>query len=296
MSKITIFTPTYNRAKLLLRLYKSLKNQSSINFEWVIVDDGSCDNTKQVVNGFIEEDAFPINYIYQNNKGKHFAINRGVKEAKGELFWIVDSDDYLPTNAIAIVQKKYNSISDNPNICGVAGRCIYKNGEIVGNEFAEDIISTSIDIRYKKKVTGDLAEVFKTSVMKEYPFPEIKGEKFCPEALLWNRIAQVYQLLFFNIGIYIADYQVDGLTSNIVNIRMKSPVASMLTYSELASYTIPLVQKAKAFINFWRFSFNSTRQFSQKWSMMSSWFSIIAVPIGYLLFLRDKNNHNTTQG
>ena len=285
---ITIFTPAYNRADLLPRLYKSLKEQSVDVFEWIIVDDGSQDKTQQVVQKFIDEGVLSINYVYQDNKGKHFAINRGVKEAKGELFWIVDSDDYLPTNAIAIVQKKYNSISDNSNICGVAGRRVYKNGEIVGNEFAEDIISTSIDIRYKQKVTGDLVEVFKTSVMKEYPFPEIKGEKFCPEALVWNRIAQVYQLLFFNTGIYIADYQVDGLTSNIVKIRMTSPVASMLTYSELASYAIPLVQKAKAFINFWRFSFNSSQPLVYKFNLLKNYTGVIFLPLGFLLFIKDK--------
>lgn len=289
---ITIFTPAYNRADLLPRLYKSLKEQTVDVFEWVIVDDGSSDSTKQVVNGFIEEDVFPINYIYQNNKGKHFAINRGVKEARGELFWIVDSDDYLPRNAIALVKVKYNSISDNSKICGVAGRCVYKNGEIVGNEFAEDIISTSIDIRYKQKVTGDLVEVFKTSVMKEYPFPEIKGEKFCPEALQWNRIAQVYQLLFFNTGIYIADYQVDGLTSTIVKIRMKSPVASMLTYSELASYSIPLREKVKANINFWRFSFNSNKSFEEKLKMVSIFLSVIGYPLGYIMYLKDLKQFN----
>lgn len=289
---ITIFTPAYNRADLLPRLYKSLKEQTVDVFEWVIVDDGSSDSTKQVVNGFIEEDVFPINYIYQNNKGKHFAINRGVKEARGELFWIVDSDDYLPRNAIALVKVKYNSISDNSKICGVAGRCVYKNGEIVGNEFAEDIISTSIDIRYKQKVTGDLVEVFKTSVMKEYPFPEIKGEKFCPEALQWNRIAQVYQLLFFNTGIYIADYQVDGLTSTIVKIRMKSPVASMLTYSELASYSISLREKVKANINFWRFSFNSNKSFEEKLKMVSIFLSVIGYPLGYIMYLKDLKQFN----
>ena len=115
MCEITVFTPAFNRAKLLPRLYKSLKNQSSINFEWVIVDDGSQDETQQVVQKFIDEGVLPINYVYQDNKGKHFAINRGVKEANGELFWIVDSDDYLPPNAIAQKKKKYNSVSDNSN-------------------------------------------------------------------------------------------------------------------------------------------------------------------------------------
>lgn len=290
MCTITIFTPTYNRAKLLPRLYKSLQQQNSSVFEWIIVDDGSQDNTREVIQEFINENVFKIIYVYQDNKGKHYAINKGVKLAKGELFWIVDSDDYLPKTALSLVLNKYAIVANNPKFCGVAGRRININGKIVGNEFGQDISSNSIDIRFKHKVNGDLVEVFKTSVMKDFPFPEINNEKFCPEALIWNRIAQKYKLLFFNTGIYVADYQPEGLTSKIIQIRMNSPIASMLTYSELASYKIPLIKKAKALINFWRFSLNSTKSFTYKLNLLNNALSFMCFPLGFLMYLRDKYN------
>jgi len=137
-------------------------------------------------------------------------------------------------------------------------------------------------------VKGDLSEVFRTQVLREFPFPQIEGERFCPEALVWNRIAQQYKLLYFNQPIYIAEYQSTGLSAKIVKIRMQSPQASMLTYSELASYNIPALEKLKAILNFWRFSWNSKAPLAAKRRMISSWFSVIAGPLGYILYLNDR--------
>ena len=125
-------------------------------------------------------------------------------------------------------------------------------------------------------------------MLKEFTFPEIENEKFCPEALLWNRIAQKYDFLFFNKGIYTTQYLEDGLTAKIVKIRMTSPLASMLCYSELATYSIPLFEKIKANINFWRFSFNSKRNFLKKIKNVNFIFSIICLPLGLLLFFNDQ--------
>ena len=117
----------------------------------------------------------------------------------------------------------------------------------------DTIDSDCVEIRLKYKVVGDLKEVFLTKVMREFPFPEIDGERFCPEALVWGRIAQKYRMRYFNKPIYLAEYQDDGLTHRIVRIRMDSPVASCTHYSELNGYKIPFVQKLKAAINYWRF-------------------------------------------
>lgn len=289
--KITIFTPTYNRAYNLHNLYSSICNQTYEDFEWVIVDDGSVDDTKFVVEDFLTEERININYHYQENKGKHFAINKGVSLAKGELFLILDSDDELPDFALQVIVSKYEALKENKNIGGIAGRRMFKEGDIVGSNNFSELISNSLDIRYKHKVTGDLVEIFKTNVLKEFPFPEIQNEKFCPEALLWNRIAQKYKLFFFNQGIYITQYLPDGLTSKIVKIRMTSPIASMLTYSELQSYEVPFVQKIKANINFWRFSFNSNYSFFKRLKMVSLGLSFIGLPLGFVLYLNDKKNN-----
>lgn len=285
---ITVFTPTYNRSELLKNVYHSLLQQTFVNFEWIIVDDGSTDNTEQIVQTFIKDEKIEISYLKQLNRGKHIAINNGVNEAKGTYFFIVDSDDFLPENALSILNEKILVAQDLNNIGGVVGRKMFINKQQIGSKFSSDIISDSVEIRYKYKITGDLAEVFKTSVLKEFPFPEIENEKFCPEALVWNRIAQKYQLLFFKESIYIADYLPDGLTHRIVKIRMQSPMASMLHYAELSSYKVPIQVKLKSAINFWRFSCNASIPFKEKINLLNHFFYLSMLPLGFLMYLKDK--------
>lgn len=290
--KITIFTPTYNRAYNLKNVYDSIIAQTYKDFEWIVVDDGSSDNTQQLINSFQEENKIQIKYFYQKNSGKHFAINSGVSLAEGELFVILDSDDKLPENSLSLIAENYKKIENIKEVGGVCGRKAYFDGSVVGNSNGiNEIITDSLEIRYKHHITGDLAEVFKTEVLKEINFPEISNEKFCPEALVWNRISKKYKLFFFDQIVYNCEYLPDGLTSKIVKIRMTSPIASMLTYSELESYNIPFVQKIKANINFWRFSFNSNYSFSKKLKMVSVVNSFFGLPLGFVLYLKDKKNN-----
>ncbi|NJM78917.1 MAG: glycosyltransferase family 2 protein [Flavobacterium sp.] len=289
---LTIFTPSYNRAYRLNNLYQSLLQQNFHDFEWLIVDDGSIDETEKLVSNFQKENKIEINYYKQDNKGKHIAINKGVSLAKGDLFFIVDSDDRLPDNTLEVIHRKYETIKSNINLVGVAGRKAYFNKKIVGSEKPfNDLITDGLSIRFKNKIQGDLAEVFKTKILKQFPFPEIPNEKFCPEALVWNRIAQKYKLLYFNESIYECEYLEDGLTAKITKIRMRSPIASMLTYSELASYAIPFLGKAKATANYWRFSFHSKLSFLNKLKKVSLLISIIAFPLGCLMYLKDKTKN-----
>ena len=216
---ITVFTPTYNRAKLLPRLYRSLKEQTNKDFEWVIVDDGSTDDTKEVIENIIiqQENDFPIRYFYKENGGKHTAINQGVKLALGEFFLILDSDDSLPVYSLEKIQTFYNKSKAQLNFGGVCGLMGHHDGTRIGSGFPSKIIyANTIELRYKYHITGDLLEIFKTDVLKEYPFPEITGERFCPEALLWNRIARKYKLYCFKEIIYFRDYLDGGITYKII--------------------------------------------------------------------------------
>lgn len=285
---ITVFTPSYNRAKLLPRLFESLKKQTYRYFEWIIVDDGSVDDTRELVQQLAPAD-FPVKYYYQENAGKHFAINRGVKEAAGALFFILDSDDMIPEDALAIVAQKYETSKDKSRIGGVAGRKAYFNGSLIGSAIGvnEEIMDV-FDFRYKRKITGDMCEVFKTSVLKEFPFPEIKGEKFCPEALVWNRIGTKYPLLWFNDPIYLAEYQPDGLTDRIFEVRKKSPVATTICYQELSRIPIPLTYRFRALINYWRFAFYLNKTFADKFKAVHPLLSLLALPIACLMYLNDK--------
>lgn len=285
--RITVFTPTYNRAYIIENLYKSLVKQSCNNFEWLIVDDGSTDNTKDLVSKWIDEKKITIRYFSIENGGKHVAINYAVRIAKGLLFFIVDSDDILPNNSLEYIETIFDQY-ENHELGGVVGRKAYFNGKYVGSNENFDIIhSNPLEIRFKYKLAGDLAEVFKTEVLKMFPFPEFKNEKFCPEALIWNRIAQSYSFVYFDEVVYNCEYLEDGLTKKITRIRMQSPEASMLHYSELESYNIPFLEKIKANINYWRFSFNSKKTFSKKISKVNKFRSLIGFPIGILFYIND---------
>ena len=287
---ISVFTATYNRGYTLRKLYNSLCNQSRKDFEWIIVDDGSTDDTDAIVAKWIQENRIKIVFFKQKNGGKHRAFNKGVSLAEGELFFNVDSDDYLLQNSLEIIFEKYTTASMKYDIVGVAGRRIYESGEIVGNQTFHELVSNSLEIRNTFKVTGDLVEVFELKKLKEFPFPEIENELFCPEALIWNRIATKYKLLFFNQGIYVTEYLADGLTAKITKIRMESPITSMLFYSELEKHNIPWLQKIKANINFWRFSFNSKKSIYSNFKNVKLFNSIIGLPIGFMMYLKDKKS------
>ena len=282
---ITVLTPTYNRASLLINLYQSLIKQDFGNFEWVIVDDGSVDATTDIVNQFIQEGQIVITYIKQANGGKHRALNRGVKEAKGELVLIVDSDDSLPNKSLSIIYSHYLDIKDNSSIGGVCGLMAHHDGTIIGDrKICSSMNLSSIEMRYKYGFVGDVCEVFKTEILREFPFPEIENEKFCPEALVWNRIATKYKLHYFNEVIYYRDYLDDGLTSKIVRIRMNSPIASMMCYAELNQLDIPFKDKIKAAVNYWRFRlcYSGSRNYP---SLHGLW-NVVA-PLGWLIHLND---------
>ncbi len=285
--KITVFTATYNRAYIIENLYNSLIVQSYKDFEWLIVDDGSTDNTEDLVEKWINEKKVRIRYFVQENSGKHFAINYALGIAKGMYFFIVDSDDILPNNSLEYIENVFGQF-ENEGIGGVVGRKAYFNGSYVGsNNNFDTLLSNPLEIRYKYKLSGDLAEVFKTEVLKLFPFPQFENEKFCPEALVWNRIAQDYSFVYFDKAVYNCEYLEDGLTKKITRIRMLSPEASMLHYSELESYNIPFLEKVKANINYWRFSFNSKKSLSKKISKVNLFRSLIGFPIGILFYLND---------
>lgn len=287
---ITILTPAYNRASLLPRLFDSLLRQTFKDFEWIVVDDGSTDNTHEVLASIKERcgDAFPMTCLYKENGGKHMAINMGVTRAQGELFFIVDSDDMLPPNALAIVAEEWRPISGDSNFGGVAGLDVAMDShEVIGSGLPQEHIDcNAIDIRYRHHVTGDMKEVFRTEVLREFPFPEFAGERFCPEQLVWFRMARRYRLRYINKPIYIADYQPDGITAGITRARMRNPSASMLTYAELTECPVPFLVKVKAAINFWRFWHCRTAtsvvpRLALRWHWLR--------PLGWMMHVRDGN-------
>lgn len=267
----------------------------------MVVDDGSTDETKNISQSLYqrEETFFPIRYFYQENGGKHRAINQGVKEANGELFFIADSDDMLPPDALETVARVYEGVRGESSFAGICGLDGTLEGQVIGSGLPKgQIDDTSIAIRFRYGVTGDMKEVFRTDVLKEFPFPEINGERFCPEMLVWNRIASKYKLRFINQVVYLAEYQDDGITSKIVKARMQSPVSSMMTYQELIMFhKVPLKAKIRAAINYWRFRFcykasSSCRTGGASIPKLAWWWGLVA-PLAYLLHLKDIRQFST---
>ena len=234
---ITVFTPTYNRAHLLGTLFDSLEGQTDKDFEWLVVDDGSTDDTAGLIGSWAESAGFPVRYVRQDNGGKHRAINRGIKEAGGELFFIVDSDDYLTPDAIENIDREWQAVDDKSNMAGLCFRKVnYSTGEILGAPFPPGCRDAdSLTIHYGWGIRADKAEVFRTDVLRRFPFPEIEGEKFVTEAVVWNRIADSRENLLRCVdrGIYMCDYLPVGLTANFNRLIRNNPKGFILYYKSL---------------------------------------------------------------
>ncbi len=283
---LSIVTPTYNRAHCLAAAWDSLMNQSIFEFEWIIIDDGSEDNTEVLVQEWIGTSPFLIRYEKQQNGGKHRALNRGVQMSTSEYTAILDSDDSMVPTFVALVKKCSDLYKSELNFGGISGRINDTNGRLIGPKIDAIDYCSTIEYRYNKGILGDQLEVFLTEVLKQFPFPNIENEKFVPEALIWNRIGQKYKLVHLPYVFQIREYLDGGLTDRIVKIRMTSPIASMLTYSELSSYAIPIKQKIKAGINFWRFSFNSSMPFIEKLKLIG-WRYLPLLPFGFVYYVYD---------
>lgn len=259
--KVTVFTATYNRMDLLKKLYDSLVKQTNRNFEWIIVDDGSTDDTSTVVQKFLSENELDISYIYQENGGKHRAVNKGLDRAKGQLFFIVDSDDALLPKAIATVIDRFTTIQDNPKYAGVAFNRGYSETVIVGETFEGEFIDCDNLHRVKYNILGDKAEVYRTEILKEIKFPEIEGENFMSEVVLWNEVARRgHKLRWFNEIIYISDYLEDGLTKNSTAIFKKNPIAHKMMTKELLQIDYPLKNKLGYIYKYHKIQQNSVQE------------------------------------
>lgn len=283
MPLVTVFTPTYNRASLLPRLFESLAKQTCLDFEWLIVDDGSTDNTEEVIKNIKEgNDKFHIRYYKKANGGKHTAINFGVKLAEGELFFIVDSDDYLTNKSIELVTHYYNQIKDKPNFCGVSGMRGHSNGLKIGTATNfKEFDCTIAESGYKYHIHGDKAEAIKTEILKEFPFPEFHDERFCPEALIWNRMSKKYQIRYFNKIIYICDYLEDGLTNNQSKLLERNKRSTAITYKEMVENNdAPIIFRIRCAINFWRYTLTSSLKMERAFRL--KWYWIALLPFGVI--------------
>ena len=235
--KITVFTPAYNRAHTLEKLYRSLQKQTFRNYEWLIVDDGSSDGTGELVKHWqTEENPFPIRYVYQENGGKCRAINRGLALAQGELFFTVDSDAYLTDDALATVAQWDAELPKEKNYCGFAGNRGTTPGDTPNRLFDGGYLDGDALDRYSV-VDGERAFMFYTEIHRKYLYPEFPGEKFLTEAVTWDLMApDGYKMRFYNDIIWIWEYKDDGLTRAGYQVFRNNPQGTGLFFRQKARF------------------------------------------------------------
>lgn len=250
--KMTVFTPTYNRAYIIDNLYRSLQHQTFLDFEWLIVDDGSTDDSETVIRRWqAKNNTFQIRYYKKENGGKCSAINMGLELAQGELFFTVDSDDYLTDDALEKVVSWEASLPKNQKFCGVAGNLGTTKDTTSNRIFNLPFFEGSALDRYKM-VDGERAMVFYTEIHKQYLYPLFKGETFMTEAVTWNRMAaDGYKIRFYNDIIWVYEYKEDGLTKAGSSVFLNNPKGYGLWLREKAEFEgIGLKDRLKMYYTF----------------------------------------------
>lgn len=227
---LSIVSPSYNKGKTIKRLFDSLIRQSNHNFEWIIINDGSTDNTSVIVKSF-QTDLFPIRFIDKQNEGLNRTYNLGVKMAQGDYVLRVDPDDFLIDDAVEQILKYRSMIDADDKLCGMAFLTKYSNGEVVGyHPFKEIHRCNFADYRLIYHGRGDRSEVIKTSISKDFPMLEIEGEKFCRETPMWYGMAEKYDAFYIPIPIYIREYNANSISANPVKNLSRNPIGTIKGY------------------------------------------------------------------
>ena len=295
MPFFTVFTPTYNRAYILPNLYKSLCSQKCKDFEWLIVDDGSEDDTQSIIQEWIQDDAkgFKIHYYKKTNGGKPRAINYGVSKAAGKYFFMVDSDDHLKDNAIEKMKQWCLEIDGNESFIGVGAARVYPNDEYIKGVrplVNKDgyIDATNLE-RAKYNLDADMCEAYKTEVFKRFPMATWEGEKFAPEQIALNDIALAgYKIRWHEDKIYVCDYLEDGLTKGSFSLEKNNPMGYAMMYNHMLKYPeFSIKHKLYAACQCTTMALYGGN-LSYVFKSNKPVYSFITLPIGILLYFRRK--------
>lgn len=300
----TVLTPAYNRAHTLERTYRSLCEQTCQDFEWVVVDDGSTDDTRERIQGWQQQSRFPIHYHWQENQHKKTAFNLGVRHASGEWIVALDSDDTLEPNALYAMAQVQESIpaTERDNYIGIVGLCARPDGSIVGDMFPSDMFdATSLDLNFKYRISGEKFGCLRTEVLRHFPFPEdIPG--FVPESLVWRAIARAGYLNRFVNQVFRVYYDSPdslshqgrdsaqhalGLWLLARDTVMEclpwfryAPASFMMAAARYTRFRLHLRQTDKAFVRARPLRGTAARLLV-----------IVMAPTGMLLYLRDRLRH-----
>lgn len=293
--KLSIHTATYNRGYIIDKAYKSLQAQTCHDFEWVVTDDGSSDNTEELFKKWVnEEKRFPIIYNKKKRGGIPRALNFGVNAVNGDYFFMLDSDDYLLPNAVEKLKAWIKEIDSISEIVGVGVARAYPNGEYIKgappliDEKKGYIDATNIE-RKGYNLDADMAEAYKVNILKRYPFPVWETEYYCPEQLCFNAMAlDGYKVRWHSDILYICDYLADGQTKGNWNLFRKNPMGYAMMSNQILKYEKGFLKRIKTAAQHIALSIvgNNPRYIFKSNNMPLTMF---ALPYGIALSVRRKN-------
>lgn len=287
MVTLTVFTPTYNRAHIIIRTYESLCRQTCKDFEWLVVDDGSTDNTRELVQSWQKENNISIRYIYQQNQGMHSAHNTAYRNILTELNTCIDSDDYMPDDAVEKIVSFWEEFGSN-EYAGFMGLDQAVGSDIIGKKFPEGLKETTLLDYYERGGQGDKKLVYRTNVIKLYPeYPVFPGEKYVGLAYKYHLIDQDYKLLTMNEVLCMVEYQTDGSSMNMFRQYWNNPRGWAFYRKEEMKVTHSLKRRFMVCVHY----VSSSIRAKDKEFIKHSPFKLLiisALPFGLILFMVTK--------
>ena len=291
----TIFIPTFNRAHTLGRALQSVHDQTFKDLEVIVIDDGSLDNTRNLVREWQERAWFPLQYYWQKNQGKHVAHNNALKYARGFFFVLLDSDDMLHPKALERLKYHWDTIPDKEKegFAGVEGLCVDSRGNVSRDRYPSDVMDADyLEIAKKYNIMGDKKNAIRTQILRQFPYPHFDGERHIRDDLIWKRISRRYKFRYINEPIQIIEYQPDGLSADVFSLRMRNPrgfrfyfLEEINTYSSLTGRYLRFKYHAK----FVRYSLHCKIGFLQQYREVNSkcmW--MLSLPRGIIGWLEDR--------
>ncbi len=283
MKTLTVFTPAFNRAHTIGRTYQSLCRQTCKDFCWLIVDDGSTDNTCELVEGWVAEGKIPIQYIYQDNQGMHGAHNTAYHNIDTPLNTCIDSDDYMPDDAVEKILKCWTECG-NDKVAGIIGLDVTEEGRVIGTRFPDGMTTTTLQGFYQKGGKGDKKLVYRTDVIKRYPdYPLFEGERYVGLAYKYMLIDQDYELITLNEPLVVVEYQQDGSSLNMWKQYWRNPKGFIYDRKLVLSSKPKLLKRFKYCIHY-----ISSKLIAREYNIISDspckLSTLCMLPIGYAFY------------
>ncbi|GKU75843.1 glycosyltransferase family 2 protein [Paenibacillus sp. L3-i20] len=295
MKTLTVFTPTFNRAYCLGRLYESLKRQTSSDFEWLVIDDGSSDDTETLVREWLSEGSISIRYISQENQGMHGAHNTAYAHISTELNVCIDSDDYMPDQAVEIIVNFWKEYGTN-EVSGFVALDAYTDGTLIGSLLPDQIERSSLFALYNTHgVTGDKKLVYRSELTRQFPYPLFHEERYVGLAYKYYKLDEMLPLLLLNEVLCYVEYMEDGSSRNMLKQYVRNPKGFAFYRKALMESPLPSrffkYRQAVHYISSCLFARN------KRWISDSpkKWLTLLAIPPGLLLHMyirrkvKDKN-------